>query len=602
MFAKATAQLVCPDVTLADLNGDYHSLSRGTDRLHVVLVFLGHECPVSNAAIPALNKLARDVEGKAICLGISSDATLTRKKASKHFSEFQLTVPVLFDASGILAKSLKPTHVPEAFVFTADRKLAYRGALNNAFNKIGRRRATVEEHYLADAIKTVIAGNKPKINYVPPVGCFFETLPEEAGQGVVTYTRDIAPILNTRCVRCHREGQAAPFALDSYRSTAKRGRQIIRVVHEGLMPPWMPKVGAQPRFVGDRSMTTQEKNLLEKWVMGGRAEGNPEDLPPAPKFADDWELGKPDLILRMSESFKIPADGPDILQNFVIPVKIPEDKMVRAVEFRPGNKRVVHHSVLFLDDKGQARKLDAETPEPGYANFGGAGFLPSGSLGGWSVGNTARALPNGMGRYLKKGSDLVMQIHYHPTGKTEVDQSEVAIYFIDQPVEEILAKRGRLVSSFWISDYLLEIPAGEKSYESKASYTLPKNITLVGLVPHMHLLGRSVKVTATPPKGKPRTLVDIPEWNYNWPDEFYYEKPFPLPAGTKIEVKATFDNSNHNPSNPSNPPKKVTWGDGTLDEMMFCFFLFSGDSTEDIIHTTLHNLGHDLKQPRLHQK
>jgi hypothetical protein len=207
-----------------------------------------------------------------------------------------------------------------------------------------------------------------------------------------------------------------------------------------------------------------------------------------------------------------------------------------------------------------------------------------------------------MGRYLKKGSDLVMQIHYHPTGKAEIDQSEVGVYFIDRPVEEVLAEPGRLVSSFWVSDYLLEIPAGAKSYESRASYTLPKDITLVGLVPHMHLLGRSIVVTAIPPEGKPQTLVDIPEWNYNWQDEFYYEKPFPLAAGTRIEVRATFDNSNGNPSNPSNPPRKVNWGDGTLDEMMFCFFLFSADSTEDIIHTTLDNLGHDLKQPRLEKK
>ncbi|MGC6458738.1 MAG: redoxin domain-containing protein [Akkermansiaceae bacterium] len=596
------AQTVVPDITLVDLQGQPRSLSRGADKLPLALVFLGHECPVSNAAIPALNQLAKEMNRKVTLLGISSDATLTRLVAAKHFKEYQLTIPVLFDASGLLARALQPTHVPEAFVFSPDRQLAYRGALNNAFNEVGRRRAKVEKHYLAEAIKAVVAGQKPALKFVKPVGCFFETLPQESEKGAVTYSRDIAPILNARCVRCHRDGQAAPFALDSFQSAAKRGRQMLRVVHEGLMPPWMPTPGAQPRFVGDRSMTTQEKELLEQWVKGGRAEGNPADRPPAPTFPENWELGKPDLILRMTESFKVPADGPDILQNLVIPVKIPEDKMVRAIEFRPGNKRVVHHSVLFLDDKGQARKLDAETPEPGYSNFGGAGFLPSGSLGGWSVGNTARELPKGMGRYLKKGSDLVMQIHYHPTGKAEVDQSEVAVYFIDQPVEEILAEPGRLVSSFWLSDYLLEIPAEEKSYESKASYTLPRDITLVGLVPHMHLLGRSVKVTATPPKGPPRTLVDIPEWNYNWQDEFYYEEPFPLPAGTKIEVVATFDNSNDNPSNPSNPPKKVTWGDGTLDEMMFCFFLFSGDSTEDIIHTTLHNLGHDLKQPRLEKK
>jgi hypothetical protein len=590
---------ILPDLRFQDLQGKIIDLGENQGQHPRAIVFLGTECPISNAAIPALNQLHADLGERASVMGVMSDRTVTRAEAQAHFENFDAAFPVLFDASGVLEAQLQPTHVPEAFVFDARDQLVYRGGLNNAYVELGRRRPNVERHYLRDALSAVLQGKPVSPAYVEPVGCLVETMPVEQVGGAVTYTRDIAPILNARCVSCHREGQAAPFSLTDYVTAAKRGRQMLRVIHKGLMPPWMPKPGAQPRFVGERWLRPQELMLLQQWVDLGRPEGHPDDLPPLPEFSDDWELGEPDLVLRMTESFEVKADGPDILQNFVIPIEIPEDKLVRAIQFRPGNERVVHHSVLFLDDKGAARKLDAATPEPGYSNFGGAGFLPSGALGGWSVGNTARELPNGMGRHLKKGSDLVMQIHYHPTGKVETDRSEVGLYFIDRPVEEVVREPARLVSSFWISDYEIDIPPGEPNYRSAASYLLPRDLILVGVVPHMHLLGKSVKVTATLPDQTTRTLIDIPKWNYNWQDEFYYERPFPLPAGTRLEVEAVFDNSVNNPSNPSVPPKRVRWGDGTLDEMMFCFFLFSAEEVGDIIHTTLHNLGHDLKQPRL---
>ncbi|HEY1064560.1 MAG TPA: alkyl hydroperoxide reductase, partial [Pirellulales bacterium] len=253
---------------------------------------------------------------------------------------------------------------------------------------------------------------------------------------------------------------------------------------------------------------------------------------------------------------------------------------------------------LFLDGGRTARKLDAATPEPGYANFGGPGFLPSGALGGWSVGNTPRPLPNGMGRYLKKGSDLVVQMHYHPTGKPETDQSELGLFFVKKPVAESLREPASLVGSIWVANYEMDIPADARDYRRTASYTLPKEVIMVGVVPHMHLLGKSMKVTAVLPDRSEKTLIDVPNWNYNWQDEYYFERPFKLPAGTRLDVSAAFDNSSDNPSNPSSPPRRVTWGDGTKDEMLFCFFLLSAERTEDLIHVVFDNLAHDGKQPR----
>ena len=586
--------------SLIDLNGTIHSLEQNDNRRVRAFVFVSTECPVSNGYIKTLNelhaKLGKSGKG-AEFFGVVSDPTVTRTQAVKHFAEFKAEFPVLFDASGLLAQALKPSHVPEAFVLDRDGKLVYRGAIDNSWESIGRRRPKAENEYLADAINSACDGKPVTIAETKPVGCLFETPPQGDERSAVTYSRDIAPIIQTRCLNCHREGQVAPFALDDYHQTAKRAEQILQVTQDRIMPPWIPSPG-HDKFVAERWLTDRELELFKTWAESGRARGDDADLPPAPKFAEGWRLGQPDLIVKMVEPFSVPADGPDLLQNFVIPISIAEDKLVAAIEFHPGNKRVCHHSVLFLDDSGAARKLDKATPEPGYANFGGPGFLPSGALGGWSVGNTPRPLPNGMGRYLKRGSDLVVQMHYHPTGKQETDQSEIGLYFVKKPVAESLKEPAKLVGSIWMANYEMDIAAGTKDYLRSTSYTLPRDVIMVGVVPHMHLLGKAMKVTATLPDKTEKTLIDIKNWNYNWQDEYYYERPFKLPEGTRLDVEAVFDNSADNPANPSSPPKRVTWGDGTKDEMLFCFFLLTSEKTEDLIHVIFDNLKHDSLQPR----
>jgi hypothetical protein len=584
---------------LLDLEGRIHSLEQNDARKVRVFVFLGLECPIARSYTPALNRLhAQFAAGRVELFGVVSDTGATRAEAARHFAEFNARFPVLLDAPGLLAAALQPTHTPEAFVLDAEGRLAYRGAIDNAWEDIGRRRANVERHFLADAIRAALEGKAPAVARTEPVGCYFEGgRREKPAKASVTFNRDIAPIVFARCMNCHREGQVAPFPLTNFAQAAKHAKQIARVTGERIMPPWIP-AGGHAKFVGERWLTEREIALFQSWAEAGAPEGNAADLPPSPRFAEGWRLGQPDLILKMHEPFTVPADGPDVLQNFVIPVPLAEDKLVAAIEFHPGNKRVVHHSVLFLDDKGAARRLDAATPEPGYPNFGGPGFLPSGALGGWSVGNSPRALPDGMGRYLKKGSDLVMQMHYHPTGRAETDQSEVGLYFVKRPTAEALKEPAKLVGSIWLANYEMDIPAGEAHYRRAASYTLPRDVIMVGIVPHMHLLGRSMTVTATRPDGSKQTLIEVPRWNYNWQDEYYYERPFPLPKGTRLDVAAVFDNSAANPSNPSSPPRRVTWGDGTLDEMLFCFFLLTAEKTEDLIHVIFDNLAHDARQPR----
>jgi len=602
MIASSAAAQVAKRVhfhfDLQELDGQQLKLSQNDRGVIRAFVFLSTSCPISNSYIPELNRLAATLPHGVELYGVISDPYTTRENAVKHFTEYEAKFPILFDASELMRSSLQPTHVPEAFVLDSVGAVVYRGAIDNAYESIGRRRINVEKRFLADAISSVAVGRKPSLSQTKPVGCVLP--PDRTNQldANVTFARDIAPILQQRCETCHRPGQVAPFSLSSYADAKAHADMIVEVTQRRLMPPWIPGPETAHRFVGQRWLGDRELELLAKWVEAGCALGDKADLPPRPKFADGWQLGVPDFVVRMQESFSVPANGPDLLQNFVLPIDIPEDKLVAAVEFHPGNKRVVHHAVLFLDDKGQARKLDAATPEPGYANFGGPGFLPSGALGGWSVGNTARRLPNDMGRYLKKGSDLVVQVHYHPTGKPEIDQSEIGLYFVDKPVEESLKEPAKLVGSIWMANYEMDIPAGESDYRRSTSYTLPKDVIMVGIVPHMHLLGKSMRVTATRPNEQVEVLIDIPQWDYNWQDEYYYQQPIHLKAGTEIVVEAVFDNSSDNPSNPSSPPQRVTWGEETTDEMMFCFFLITAEKTEDLIHTIFDNLGHDLKQNR----
>jgi len=590
--------------SLMDLSGNIYTLGQNDLGRIRVFVFLSTSCPIANSYTPELNRLSKALPQNVEFYGVFFEPTVTRFKAAQHASEYKFEFPVLFDASGLLAEALMPTHVPEAFVLNEDGVVHYRGAIDNAYESIGRRRVNVEHHFLKDAIAAVAQGQAPEVPFSKPVGCVnSKKLVRDTSS--ITFNRDVAPIIQSRCMNCHRPGQVAPFALTNYGEVLEHADMIVEVTHSRIMPPWMPgdseatdEVSAQPKFVGDRRLADRELEVLDAWTRGGCIEGDLNDLPPAPQFAEGWQLGTPDLVAKMSESFSVPASGPDLLQNFVIPLSIPEDKLVAAIEFHPGNKRVVHHAVLFLDDKGQARRLDQSTPEPGYQNFGGPGFLPSGALGGWSVGNTARRLPNEMGRYLKKGSDLVVQVHYHPTGKEEVDQSEIGLYFVNKPVAQSLAEPAKLVGSIWMANYEMDIAAGEKAYRRSSSYRLPKDVTLVGLVPHMHLLGKSMSVVASLPDGTKRSLINVPNWNYNWQDEYYLEKPFQLPAKTVLEVTATFDNSSGNPSNPSSPPQRVTWGEETTDEMLFCFFLLTTEKPEDLIHVIFDNLQHDINQTR----
>ncbi len=379
----------------------------------------------------------------------------------------------------------------------------------------------------------------------------------------VTFNKQVAPILWKNCASCHRPGQIGPFSLITYKDAAKRAEFIKQITNDRRMPPWKPEAGFG-EFRDVRRLSDEDLKTLAHWADAGAPEGNPKDLPQPPKFVDGWQLGEPDLVLKMPKPFAVYASGRDIYRNFVITVPVDRDRTVAAVEFRPGNRRVVHHALLFLDAYGQARKRDGGDGQPGYATFGGIGILPTGGLGGWAPGSTPRRMPEGVGMYLAKGSDLVMQVHYHPDGKPETDLSSVGIYFTAKPATKI-------VGGIAVRSRSIDIPPGESHHVVHAqSQPLPTDVTTLAVFPHMHNLGREMKMTAVTPDGAELPLIWIRDWDFNWQGSYQYRQPVHLPKGTVLKVDAVYDNTADNPKNPSSPPKRVTWGEQTTDEMCLC--------------------------------
>lgn len=380
----------------------------------------------------------------------------------------------------------------------------------------------------------------------------------------ITFNKHIAPILWTHCATCHRPGEVGPFSLLTYEDAAKRADFLAEVTESHRMPPWKPEPNFG-KFRDERRLSDREIELIANWAKTGAPRGAAKDLPKPPEFADGWQLGEPEIVLKMPEPFAVPADGRDIYRCFVIPIPIDKNRVVSAVEFRPGNRKVVHHAIMFLDANGQARKLDGKDGKSGFETFGGPGILPTGGLGGWAPGMMPRFLPDGMVKYLRKGSDLVLQIHYHPSGKPETDQSVVGLHFSKQPIKKI-------VTGIAVVQTKLEIPAGESHVEVNAeSSELPVNVHVMGVSPHMHNLGREFKVTASvPDRADEVPLIWIKDWDFNWQGAYQFERPIDLPKGSKIKVQAVYDNSAGNPKNPNNPPKVVRWGEQTTDEMCLC--------------------------------
>ncbi len=490
-----------------------------------VYLFLSTACPLSNRLQPEIARIQADYTPRGIRFA-KGDAAAARKFGARV--------------------------TPQVVVTGPNGRVVYRGRIDDRSPALGVYREP-SKHDLRDALDALLAGGTVAVAETPAVGCAIQfDAPKQ--NATITFSKQIAPVLFRNCAGCHRANGTAPFALTTHADAAPRASAIAQVTRARLMPPWKAEPGAHA-FRGAMRLTDAEIRLFEQWAKEGAPEGDPAATPPVPAFRDGWQLGEPDMVIRMPKPIRVSASSPDLYTCIVVPVNLPADRYVRAYEFRPGDKRVVHHAILFVDGLRAARK-NGET----YPCFGVPGFLPSAALGGWTPGFTATEYPPKTAVALRKGTDLVMQVHYHPAGTDTEDRSEVALYFTPDPPQ-------RRMMEIALGSRNIDIAAGERRYLVRDRFELPVDVEVTGIIPHAHYICREMTGRATLPGGRRVELIRVRDWDFNWQRHYHYEKPFVLPAGTRLEMDFVYDNSAANPRNPSSPPKRVQWGPDSGDEM-----------------------------------
>jgi hypothetical protein len=404
---------------------------------------------------------------------------------------------------------------------------------------------------------------------------FSETDPLMADDTVIpTYSGSIASLLHSRCSNCHRPGQSGPFTLLTYDDAKEHSQTIAAVVTNGYMPPWKP-IDHGIDFANDRKLTSKERNDLLRWIEGNCPIGEEKSIPTAPAFYEGWSLGKPDLIVKLDRPFPVLADGPDQYRSFAFPVGMPEDHWIKAIEVRPTARGVVHHALFFVDVGGNAKKQKSRDGLPGFVgmNFlrGNGNMLErvpesmARGLGGYVPGAMPNRLPGDLARLLPKGSDIVMQTHFHPTGKAESEQTELGIYFADKPPQQQLVPVQ--IPPLFGMGAGIDIPAGKKDFVIRASYRLPIAIRGIEIGGHAHYLCTKMSMVAKLPDQGKLDLLEINDWDLDWQDQYVFAKPIDLPQGTQLEVEIHYDNSEDNPENPFSPPQHIAWGRESTDEM-----------------------------------
>jgi hypothetical protein len=404
-------------------------------------------------------------------------------------------------------------------------------------------------------------------------------LPCQAPAQTVTYTKEISRLVQSKCQGCHRAGDIAPFALATYDDVRSRQFAIRAAVSEGRMPPWKPSQGVHP-FIDNYGLTGAEREQLLGWIAAGAPEGDPAELPPPAANTSEWQIGNPDMVLEMSKPFTV-TSGADTYRCFVLPFKFTQPRWLSAVQVVPGNRAVVHHAVLFLDTTGQALARDGKDGKPGYDCFGDAGEGADEVVGAWVPGARISRLPEEIGIPLPDDGAIVMQVHYHfhgggdhshsasahakHTAAAPTDQTKLGFYFTKQaPKQEMIYVD--------IQTDEIEIPAGNRTYSTQAELEIPvAGLELLAVAPHMHLLGRQIKVDKVLPGGDSESMIRIDDWDFDYQGFYTYEKKIPLEEGSVLRVTCAYDNSSENPRNPNTPPKVVYFGEQTTDEMCLAF-------------------------------
>lgn len=546
---------------LLDQNGESHELYYLSDMKAVVIMVHGNGCPIVRNALPTLKEIRDTYQGKDVAfLLLNANLQDDRDAIKQEATEFLVDFPILVDEMQLVAEAFGVTRTAEVYVFDPKSwQLTYRGPVDDRL-AYGAQKPKADKHYLVDALDAMLAGDPVKVSKVDAMGCLVN-LPEAERRDAharISYAEQIAPILIDRCAGCHREGGVAPWAMTKYEMVRGFAPMIREVLRTRRMPPWHadPHYGS---FVGDRSITNEDTKTLVHWIEAGAPRGDgPDPLKSLDTAWGEWTMGKPDLIVEVS-AFDVPATGVIDYQYPMVENPLGRDVWIRGIEILPTNKAVVHHVLSGIDDptNGERRKIRGQI----------------GELGGYAPGKNAVPYPEDTGIFLRKEANFRFQLHYTPNGKAVREVTRVGYYFYDQPPKHSL-------DMLLILDTSLEIPPHAKAHKQTLEHVFDKDIMLYSLIAHSHLRGSAARYTAHYPDGRTEILLSIPKYDFNWQPLYVLNPTKFIPAGTRVELEMTWDNSAQNPQNPD-PTKTVYWGDQTWEEMNVGWFRFRAADDED---------------------
>ena len=552
--AKTKIGKPIPDFTIPDYHGKPVSLSDFEDSKLVVVAFLGTDCPLVKLYGPRLDRLAKKYSDSGVAfIGINSNRQDRPRKIAAHARQYGMTFPILKDLDNGVADIFEAVRTPEIFVLDESRTVRYRGRVDDQYGfttGTGYGRPTMTRSDLSEAIEELLAGKDVSVPLTKLPGCIIGRNPKVEPHGDVTYSNQIARIFQKHCVECHRDGEIGPFSMTSYEEVAGWGEMIQEVVEQKRMPPWYadPQHG---KFRNERRVTSDEKELIARWVANGQPEGDPADLPEPRVFAEGWQIPEPDVVVYMNdEPYKVPAEGVVDYIHYTVDPGFKEDKWVKAVEARPDNRGVVHHIIVTVMEPGEGSD---------------SAFRRRGGLVGYAPGMQPRVYPDGVGTLIPAGSKFRFQMHYTPNGIATEDRSRVGIVFADSEEIKYVARGGVC------GTVSFEIPAGESDHVVKARQELRKDILLTGMMPHTHVRGTSFRYEVEYPDGRHEVLLDVPHFDFNWQLWYDFVEPKRLPKGSIIRTTAHYDNSPDNVYNPD-PTVDVTYGEQTWEEMMFGWY------------------------------
>ena len=512
------------------------------DRL-VAVVFLGTACPVSKAYIPTLNEIQKTYASKKVkVVGIYPNQGDSKEAIATQAKDFKIDFPLMVDAEQAALNQLGAARVCEVFLLDERRVVRYHGRIDDQIG-YDYRKDEPKSKDLVNAMEELLAGKKVTVASTETAGCLV-TLKRSEKTGKVNFAEHVAPILYNRCAECHHPGTAAPFSLLTYDDAKNWSAMIREVVGQRRMPPWHAdqRFGS---FHNERRLGQNEIDTLVEWAASGAPKGDMAKAPKPPSFVEGWRIGKPDVVFQTPKEFEVPAKGTVRYKYFMTKTGYTEDKFIQAAEIRPGNRAVVHHIIVLYREAGKKQPVWIAATAPGA--------------------ETVR-FPEGLGRKIPAGADLIWQIHYTPNGKEEVDRSEIGLIFCKEPPK-------KNVTTFGIQNNFFMIPPGANSYEVQSFIPLSRDAVVLAFFPHMHLRGKDFEYQAHYPDGKEVTLLSVPHYDFGWQSTYRLKEPLHLPKGTLIKCLAHFDNSAANPANPD-PKKPVFWGEQTWEEMMIGYIDF----------------------------